>query len=183
MKQFFLVFLMVGLLSGCTVLASDGRKEVPASTEEEQVNPLGPEKLIMQRGYDIYTFSDPSPEMGILVNAKDMYFLAYRRLGKDLGVKNERELPFLRESQEEGSSTNDYTYLRMVQAPYYPEEGENARPRKDIILYLDQANPNDILVGAQDPTERDSWHIYQVEDYGKWLIKEIDLYIALYKGL
>lgn len=141
------------------------------------------EKLVVQREHDIFSFTKPSESMGIVVSAKDLYTLAYRKSGEDLGVKNQSELTFLQEGQEEGTSENAFTYIRIVQIPFIPDEGVNEFPRKDIVIYVDPKYPNDAFVGVQNPDKLEEWQIYKVLDYGNWVKKEIDLTISLYTGL
>ncbi|MGQ7277652.1 hypothetical protein ACT91Q_06755 [Brevibacillus thermoruber] len=187
MKKFFLLLVLLGIASGCGAVSSQGElhheKEPAPQSEDSQAATSEVEKLVVQRGHDLFVFEKPSRRMGILVNAKDLYTFAYRKDGEALGVKNERELRFLQEKHEEGTSQNDYTYMRIVQKPFIPESGVNEFPRKDIVIYIDPQNPNDAFVGVQDPNKLDEWKIYKVKDYGNWVKKVIDLYIALYKGL
>ncbi|WP_232696696.1 membrane lipoprotein lipid attachment site-containing protein [Brevibacillus daliensis] len=183
MKKIFLLLVLVGIVSGCAVSAQGEIHQRETTSEEEQANKSNVEKLIVQRGHDIFAFTKPSQNMGILVNAIDLFRLTYRKSDENIVVKNERELEFLQESQEEGTSQNDYTYIRIIQTPYIPEVGENAFPRKDIVLYIDRQYPNDVFVGVQNPIKLDEWEVYKVKDYSNWLKKDIDLYISLYKGL
>lgn len=155
----------------------------PQQTQIEEEQIITVEKLVVQREHDIFSFTKPSDSMGIVVSARDLYTLAYRKSGEDLGVKNKSELHFLQEGQEEGTSENAFTYIRLVQTPFIPNEGVNEFPRKDIVIYFDPKYPNDALVGVQNPNKLEEWQIYKVPDYGNWLKKEIDLYISLYAGL
>ncbi|WP_029100418.1 hypothetical protein [Brevibacillus thermoruber] len=185
MKKCILLLILLGIASGCSAVSSQGEhhhEQVPApQSEDSQAAEV--EKLVVQRGHDRFVFEKPWRCMGILVNAEDFYRFAYRRVGEELGVTNERELPFLQEKLEEGTSQYDYTYIRIVQKPFIPESGVNEFPRKDIVIYLDPQNPTDAFVGVQDPHNLDEWKIYQVKDYGDWVKKVIDLYLALHTGL
>ena len=169
------------ILSGCSTMSQAEMQQT--NTQLAKTQQIIVEKLVVQRGHDIFSFPQPSENTGIVVNAHDLYRYAYRRDGEDMGVKNESELPFLHEEQEEGTSENDCTYIRLVQTPFVPEVGMNAFPSKDIVIYVDQKHPGDAFVGVQNPSKREEWHIYKVSGYGGWVQKEIDLYLALYKGL
>ncbi|WP_068794271.1 hypothetical protein [Brevibacillus laterosporus] len=183
MKKIFLSFVLIGMLSGCTVPTQGEIHQGGARSEEKQTDKSTIEKLVIQRGHDIFEFTKPSQNMGILVNAMDLFRLTYRKSDENIVVKKEQELGFLQERQEEGTSQNDYTYIRLIQTPFIPEEGVNAFPRKDIVLYIDQQYPNDVFVGVQNPNKLDEWEVYIVKNYGNWLKKEIDLYVSLHKGL
>ncbi|MEJ8547348.1 hypothetical protein [Brevibacillus borstelensis] len=195
MKELISGLTICVLLSGCVSsnqTNSVSQIHTQQQTEQEKSalsqsiqsqNQSDIEKVIVQRGHDIINLAEVSPERGLIANAEDFYRFAYRREGENLGIKNEKELKFLQESQEEGSSQNDYTYIRLVQTPYIPEIGENAHPRKDIVIYLDARYPDDAFVGEQNPKKLEEWTIYQVKGYGNWLKKDIDLYLSLYKGL
>ncbi|WP_188066897.1 hypothetical protein [Brevibacillus brevis] len=193
MKRIFLCVVCIGLLSGCGVSTQGqeiNQQNTPIVDSEAPKKHPEVSKIIIQRGKEIFV-SGVSPICdGLLENSMDLYTVAYRRDGKLIGTKDEKELPFLQESQpylqgslDEGESTQDHTYIRLVREPFIPEVGVNEFPRKDIVLFLEPTTPNAAFVGVQNPQKLKEWKIYQVEDYGVWLKKQIDLELNLSKGL
>jgi len=189
MKGIIVTLTACLVLTGCTTTAIHPPttpqvhlEQQEPSSSDQTIRETYVVKMIVQRGKDIIVFEDQSPSMGLLVNAEDFYMFAYRRDGEEVGVKTEKEIPFVKESQEEGTSQNEFTYVRLVQTPYIPGEGENAPARKDVVIFYDSKYPDDAFVGEQNPQKLDEWMVYQVKGYGSWLQKEIDLYLALYRG-
>lgn len=177
MRKLVLSLIAVLFLSGCGGTAVH---TLPPSGNTQGFV----EKLIIQRGHDVFITENPQPHLGILIRAKDLYTFAYRREGEEVGVKTRQDIGAISESEKvEPTSEQDYTYVRVVQPSYLPEPGENAFPHKDIILFLDALHPDDAFVGIQNPEKPDEWRILQVREYGNWLKKEIDLHLSLHTGL
>lgn len=188
MKKIAIIFLLAIAMtlgwSGTAITSINAATVAPTQqTRIEEEQKITVEKLVVQREHDIFSFTKPSESMGIVVSAKDLYTLAYRKSGEDVGVKKQSELTFLQAGLEEGTSEKAFTYIRLVQTPFIPDEGVNEFPRKDIVIYVDPKYPNDAFVGVQNPNKLEEWQIYKVNDYGNWLRKEIALYISLYTGL
>jgi len=51
------------------------------------------------------------------------------------------------------------------------------------VRLMDEREPDDLQIGAQNPLNLNEWKLFKVKDYGKWFQKEIDLYIRKTSGL
>lgn len=187
MRKWIFSLLISVILAGCGTIpvsheTSSVNNHSPNSETENQGNAV--EQLTVQRGQDVFTKEHPPLNMGIITSANELYTLAYRKSGEEIGIKTSQELGFPIESpKESGTVEKERTYIRLVKPPFLPDPGVNEFPRKDIILYVDPQSPDDAFVAIQNPEKLDEWRVLKVSGYGPWLKKEIDLYLSLNTGL
>ncbi|MBE9914230.1 copper amine oxidase N-terminal domain-containing protein [Paenibacillus donghaensis] len=164
---------------------------------DEKKKSLKTERMVVQREKDIFVAENPeNAEIGqdanraFIYNLTTLYNKAYRgllssNLDADTEVKTADQLSFIKESEatREGSALSSSTYVRLVRPSYVPETGENAPASKDILFYIDSKKPEDLHIAVQNPKKLQEWRVYKVSDYGKWLQKEIDIYVYGSRGL
>lgn len=164
---------------------------------DEKKKSLKTERMVVQREKDIFVTENPeNAEIGqdanraFIYNLTTLYNKAYRgllssNLDADTEVKTADQLSFIKESEatREGSALSSFTYVRLVRPSYVPETGENAPASKDILFYIDSKKPEDLQIAVQNPKKLQEWRVYKVSDYGKWLQKEIDIYVYGSRGL
>jgi hypothetical protein len=189
MKKMILLFAVSILMSGCSVSAQTQGIQASEGTtaqSESKVQESKIEKLVIQRGKDIFTFDYPKKDLAIISDAQDLYTRAYKGHleAEELGIKTAKDFGFIQDSLGMAmTSKNEYTYLRIIQPVFIPEVGMNVIPRKDIILYNDPAFPNDAFVAIQNPEKLDEWSVVKMPEFGIWLKKEIDLFLRTNTGL
>lgn len=156
----------------------------------------GTQQIVVQRGNDIYinkVSSETSMDQNeaLALHLHTLYAKAYRGFFSSTNTLYgekwlDNKISFLAESEtvdEDYTSLTNNHYVRLIETPYVRKPGENAPSRKDIVFFVNPEYPEDMFIAAQDPVNLKEWTIYQVSEYGKWLQKEIDLYIWGTKGL
>jgi len=77
---------------------------------------------------------------------------------------------------------NNITWVRLLYNPYIPEIGVNDQPHKDIIFAITGENLEDAYLIIQDPKALTVWNYMELEEYGQWLNREIDMLLAQTTG-
>lgn len=182
-----LISILMVFLNGCVTTFGGqevSQNNIPAKDSDSERERNVVEKLVVQRGQDIFVQNYPPVHQGIITSTKEVYTLAYRKTGEEIGIKTSKDLGITTESpSDSGTSEKDLTFVRLVQPPFNPEPGVNEFPRKDILLYTEPSTPDDVFVAIQNPKKIEEWRVLKVRGYGKWLKSEIDLYLSLYTGL
>jgi len=150
----------------------------------------GPIEMLVQRGSDSFdTKVFENAEKALIHNLTSLYNGAYRGLLTDqdseASIVTSDKLDFLGpgEKGKKDQLSEHHVHIRLIQPSYIPQIGENAPAVKDILFFVDEREPDDLLIGAQNPLNLDEWKLFKAKDYGKWFQKEIDLYIRSTSGL
>lgn len=77
---------------------------------------------------------------------------------------------------------NNITWVRLLYNPYIPEIGVNDQPHKDIVFAITGENLEDAYLIIQDPKASTVWNYMELEEYGQWLNREIDMLLAQTTG-
>lgn len=77
---------------------------------------------------------------------------------------------------------NNITWVRLLYDPYIPEVGVNDQPHKDIIFTVTSENVEDAYLIIQDPKTLDAWNYMELNGYGQWLSREVDMLLAQTTG-
>ncbi|MCD7806499.1 MAG: hypothetical protein LUH19_04060 [Lachnospiraceae bacterium] len=77
---------------------------------------------------------------------------------------------------EEGDAVvyteDEPVFIRYYMESYIASDGVNSIDHKDVILIKEG---DDMIMAIQSPINEESWSFLLVEDYGDWLLKEIEL--------
>ncbi|KOP65594.1 hypothetical protein AMS62_10310 [Bacillus sp. FJAT-18019] len=171
--------------------------ETKTLTIEEKKKERPIERIVLQRGNDIFVTSDPGninvkneANQAFLFHLTTLYNEVYRGLlstdlEADTTIKMADQIPVLKNSEttKEKSSETSSFFVRLVQPAYIPQPGENAPAAKDLLFYIDDMSPSDLQIGVQDPKNIREWKTYKVKGYGDWFKKECDIYLRASKGL
>lgn len=158
------------------------------TVEEKPITQL--EKILIQRqtdDFEIIKFSKVEEAFNNDLNS--LYNLAYRGLLTDLEndsfvlTSTQVESLYLNNKNKLDLSSEKLIRVRFIRSPYIPGVGENAPAVKDLMFFINEKEPEDLLIGAQNPRDLDEWRVYKVKDYGKWFEKEIEIYIRTTSGL
>lgn len=146
--------------------------------------------MLVQRGFDRFdTKVFENAEKALIHHLTSLYNGAYRGLLTDLdreaSVVTSDKLQFLGPGAKgkKDELSEHHVHIRLIQPSYIPQTGENAPAVKDILFFVDEREPDDLLIGAQNPLNLDEWKLFKVKEYGKWFQKEVDLYIRSTSGL
>lgn len=79
-------------------------------------------------------------------------------------------------------TANSITWVRLLYDPYVPGTGVNDLPHKDIIFATTDENFEDSYLIIQDPETLTNWNYMELETYGQWLDREVDMLLAQTTG-
>lgn len=90
MRKWIFSLLISVILAGCGTIpvsheTSSVNNHSPNSETENQGNAV--EQLTVQRGQDVFTKEHPPLNLGIITSANELYTLAYRKSGEEIGIK------------------------------------------------------------------------------------------------
>lgn len=163
-------------------------QQISASDGTSKLTPMEKQivRLVVKRGADLFTFDDLSGlrDSGLISDIQNLLWVAPRGgagLQPQVRHVDSKELGGILEKGDE--MKDSFCSVRIVYEPYRPKQGMNNIAHKDVIIYIDPDNINDACLGVQNPDNREEWGLYCLPDYGKWLGKEVDLFLRLYTGL
>lgn len=77
---------------------------------------------------------------------------------------------------EEGTTVvyleDELVFVRYYMESYIASDGVNSIDHKDVVLIREG---DDMIMAIQSPEDEENWSFLLVEDYGDWLLKEIEL--------
>ena len=75
---------------------------------------------------------------------------------------------------------NKNNWIRL----YYRQNQSDSDYRYgDVILFIDQNKKQNAILGLQNAKDHNIWSIFELPDYGSWLMNEINITIRLTTGL
>ena len=196
MKKRFSVGVLLGLLFITMTACGRGSSSSTAKVEDTQKLEQEETTLLInaQENCEVFHAVDKIPN---IVNDIDTLLWIVPRGGAGISDEGksvlEKDNSIILESegclnQYQSSKNEDWygntdgknLWIRVINVPYFPEEGVNELGHKDIMIYQEG---KDAYFALQDPENLEMWTIWQLPDYGVWLEKEIDMYLRVTTGL
>lgn len=179
-----LICVFVLLIGGCTrnIESSTSETESEIAFRNQEISAENEKHFWVNRQGEI--FDSASAPGGVDESLDTLVWMAFREGNIILEDVSAGENAYILESDKvlEGSEEiGDHVWIRIVQEVSTPQEGALGQvSHKDYIFYTEG---EDAYVGIQSAEDTGLWTILEMPDYGKWLTKEIDIYVRKTTGL
>lgn len=179
-----LICVFVLLIGGCTrnIESSTSEAESDIASRNQETSAENEKHFWVNRQGEI--FDSASAPGGVDESLDTLVWMAFREGNIILEDVSAGENVYILESDKvlEGSEEiGDHVWIRIVQEVSTPQEGALGQvSHKDYIFYTEG---EDAYVGIQSAEDTGLWTILEMPDYGKWLTKEIDIYVRKTTGL
>lgn len=179
-----LICVFVLLIGGCTrnIESSTSEAESDIASRNQEISAENEKHFCVNRQGEI--FDSASAPGGVDESLDTLVWMAFREGNIILEDVSAGENAYILESDKvlEGSEEiGDHVWIRIVQEVSTPQEGALGQvSHKDYIFYTEG---EDAYVGIQSAEDTGLWTILEMPDYGKWLTKEIDIYVRKTTGL